>query len=172
MNSEDRIDCLPVRASLKPVQAFDRYEGMTDDESAAYSDFINWYLLQDVSLLLSLPKPAKGDFIPVQLDGDGYDESAFNTCDFHRYKGNLSFDKYGYRLKKIMERVNDLAMMHSCISDVEARNNVKQRCRSFIENEFLIDALEAQKKGDNRKANRLFKYIEQCKQVWREWNPA
>jgi len=172
MNSADVIiDDLPVRPGLKVQRCSDPWQGFDDEMHESHRDFIAWFLKREHETLFSIPSEDKNTN-SFFICPDDYKESAFNTCDFHRYKGNLRFDKYGYRLKKIMERVNDLAMMHSCISDEEARYNVKQRCRSFIEKEFLIDALEAQKKGENRKANRLFKYIEKCKQVWREWNSA
>ena len=171
LSADVKIDDLPVRAGLKVRRCNDPWQGFNDEMHESHRDFIAWFLKREHEVMLSIPSEDKNTD-SFFIYPDDYEESAFNTCDFHRHKGNFSFDKYGYRLKKIMERVNDLAMMHSCISDEESRNNVKQRCRSFMENEFLIDALEAQKKKDNRKANRLFKYIEQCKQVWQEWNPA
>jgi hypothetical protein len=39
---------------------------------------------------------------------DEFKESPFNTWDFQR--GRKPFDKYGYRIKKVIERVKDLAI--------------------------------------------------------------
>ncbi len=164
------IDDLPVRAYLRPIRGFDMYKGMDDDEMVVYNDFMNWHLRQDMTPLLSIPKTRTGDFIPVQLDESGADISAFNTADFHR--GKHKFDKYAYKLKKVFERVNDLALMHSCISDEHGRENVKKRCRAVIEVEFMLDLIEAQQKGDCSKARQLMKKVAECVRIWRGWNPA
>ena len=126
---------------------------------------MSWFFRRDDAILNSLPvKGSAGFFI------DEFETSAFNTADFQ--KGKPKFDKFGYRLKKILERVSDLAMQHSCISDEAGRDNLKRRCQAFVEVELLSDALEAQKKGDRRKYNRLMWHIKECADVWNGWNPA
>ena len=101
---------------------------MDESEIEAYWEFISWYLGQEHLLLLSIPKPEESDFWTAELDELGNNVSAMNTHDFERL---YPFNKYHYKLKKMCERVKDLAITHSCISDEEGRKNVKNRFLSF-----------------------------------------
>jgi len=164
------ISDVPTRVGLKKVRKFDLWSEFDDEMVEDYRDFMSWFRLSEHSTLLSLPAPKKGDFIPVELDQDGDDVSAFNTCDFR--KDTPKFDKYGYRIRKVMEKVGDLAMQHSCIADAKGRDGVRKMCKGLLESEFLIEALDAQKEGDTRRFKRLMKRVEQCADVWKGWNPA
>jgi len=95
---------------------------MDEDEIEGYWDFISWYLGQEHLLLLGIPKHEESDFWTAELDELGNNASAMNTHDFERL---YPFNKYHYKLKKMCERVKDLALTHSCISDVEGRKKVK-----------------------------------------------
>ena len=115
-------DELPVSAGLKRVRKYDLYTDMDELEIEAYWEFISWYLRQEHLLLLGMPKPEEGDFWTVELDELGNNASAMNTHDFERL---YPFDKYQWKVKKMCERVRDLALTHSCISDEEGRKKVK-----------------------------------------------
>jgi len=165
MKSDVFIEDVPTRAGLKQLKSFDLYEGFDDELVDDYRDFMSWFFQRDHATLNAISvKGAAGFFI------DEFEESAFNTCDF--VKDKPKFDRFGYRLKKILERVCDLAIQHSCITDEVGREDVKRRCRAVVEVELLFDALEAQKKGDIRKFNRLMRHIKQCADAWTGWNPA
>ena len=59
-------------------------------------------------------------------------KSAFNTVDFQR-QHPFNFDRFGYRLKKVYKKVQDLAVMHSVISNEAGRINVQQRYRALVD---------------------------------------
>ena len=89
--------------------------GFSDDEIQDRIEFIRCYLLNDYQVLLMIPRQDYEDDFFVQdclVMDDNY--SAFNTVDFKNTLRPLN--KYGYAIKKIMEHVKDLAIMHSCIS--------------------------------------------------------
>ena len=120
---------LPSRASLKPMRQFDGLVPEDDEERRAYWDFISWFMGQEHLTLQSLPKPEEGDFWPVELDESGNDISAFNTEDFERL---YPFDRYHWKVKKMCEKVRELAITHSCISDEEGRKNIKNRFLDLV----------------------------------------
>jgi len=155
----------PTTARLKVIKGFDMWGGFDDEMVEDYRDFMSWFMGTDDELLNHIPiKDVKGFFVTE------FEESAFNTCDFQ--KDAPKFDRYGYRIRKVMEKVGDLAMQHSCIKDEKGRAGVKRMCKGLVESEFLIEALDAQKDGDSRKAKWLMKRVEQCADVWKGWNPA
>ena len=150
---------------LKVEKGFDLYSEFDDETEEDYRDFMSWFMQKDDGVLGYIPvKVSKGFFVTE------FEESAFNTCDFQ--SGAPKFDRYGYRIRKVMERVADLAMQYSCIKSKEGRDGVRKMCRGLVESEFLIEALEAQKGGDMRKAKRLMRRIDECGKVWDEWNPS
>jgi hypothetical protein len=169
MISENIID-VPVRTGLKVVKPYDVCADIPEEDREAYRDFMSWYLMQDFAPLLSLPKPDTRDFIQVQLDQDGHDVSAFNTHDFHRGRGK--FDAYGYRLKKVLEKVSDLAIQCSCVSDAEGRENLKRRLKAVLDVEFIFEAQAAEEAGNDWKVKRLMWYVQRCVDEWLSWNPA
>ena len=125
-------DELPVSAGLKQVRRYDLYADMDESEIEAYWDFISWYLGQEHLVLLSLPEPEESDFWTVGLDELGNNVSAMNTHDFKRLN---PFNKYQWKVKKMCERVRDLAITHSCISDEEGWKNVKNRFLNLVRSE-------------------------------------
>lgn len=162
---KETIYDIPTTARLKVIKGFDMWSGFDDEMIEDYRDFMSWFLQKDNELLQFIPiKSVKGFFMTE------FEESAFNTCDFQ--KDAPKFNRYGYRISKVMERIDDLAMRHSCIMDDSGRQKVKRMCQSVIESEFLIEALEAQEKGDRLKAKRLMERIDDCAKVWEGWNPA
>ena len=164
MDKETIYD-IPTTARLKVMKGFDLWSEFDDEMIEDYRDFMSWFMRKNDELLNYIPvKGVSGFFVT------DFEESAFNTCDFQ--KGKLKLDRYGYRIRKVMERIDDLAMRHSCIIDESGRRKVKRMCQSVIESEFLIEALEAQREGDRGKAKRLMERIDECAKVWEGWNPA
>jgi hypothetical protein len=172
---------LPVRAGLKVIRLNDPDYGLTEDEIDERNEFINWYLLQDYALLLSVPRQAaeSGFFIP-DVDVTAPEYSALNTHDF---QDTLKpFNKYGYAMRKIMERVKDLAIYHSCISSPEGRANVQRKYEALLEAKFrsrLAELIERCQRTEDpdRKAELRLKMVEltrrilEAKRIWERFAP-
>ena len=125
----------PVRAGLRIERKSDPDYGLSEDEIADRNEFIRCYLVREFELLMMIPAETGVDdfFIPdCHVTDDAY--SAFNTVDFQQ--SIKPFDKYGYAMKKIMDRVKALAILHSSISREEGRQNIGRRFDSLIEFEF------------------------------------
>ena len=130
-------------------------------------------------LLLLIPvKPRENGF--WFSDYDEFKESAFNTWDFEKMHG--PFDKYGYRVKKVLEQVKDLALLHSCISQPEGRKNIRDRFELVLNEEFrnpLLEIVERYRKTFNeerraelrRKIAKLSQHIMECKRIWEKYSP-
>ena len=153
--------------------------GMSDDEIEDRREFIRCYLLKDFEPILMIPAhPAENDFWFVSHQE--FVESPFNTWDFQ--KTRRPFDKYGYRVKKVLEHVKDLTILHSCISQPEGRERVKARMELLVNEEFrnpLLELVERHKRtydeerrfGLRRKIARLSRYLLECKAIWQRYSP-
>ena len=172
---------LPVRQGLKVICLNDPDYGLTEDEIDERNEFINWYVLQDYALLLLVPRHAAeaGSFIP-DLDVTAPEYSAFNTHDFQ--DSLKPFNKYGYAMRKIMERVKDVAIYHSCISSPEGRANVCRKYEAFLEAKFrsrlaqLIDRCQSTENPDRKlelrlKIVELTRRILEAKRIWERFAP-
>lgn len=108
-------------ALLRVIRINDPWYGMTEEEIGGRREFIRCYLMKDFELLLMIPLPPReNDF--WFASHQEFMESAFNTWDFQRME--RLFDEYGYRVKRVLERVKDLALLHSCISQLEGRESI------------------------------------------------
>ena len=164
MDKETICD-IPTTARLKVMKGFDLWSGFDDEMIEDYRDFMSWFMQKDSGLLNYIPiKGGRGFFVT------DFEQSAFNTCDFQ--KGTPNFDRYSYRIRKVMERVGDLAMQYSCIRSKEGRAGVRKMFESLMQSEFLIEAFGALNEGDGWKAKRLYKRVDECAKVWEGWNPA
>lgn len=167
---------IPRRANLKVIKSFDPYEGMDLDEIEAYLEFRGWYMAKDHTVLLSIPKPfVEKNFWPEPDDAVSF---AYGSVDFQRLRGD--FDKYAYRIQKILERVKDLAQTYSCISHDEGKNNIQARYEALLYREFRdkvialaqayqtkrlsIDGYDALK----AKIKKLNCHIAACNKVWEQ----
>jgi hypothetical protein len=162
-----------------PVRTRSPWYGMSDEEIEDRKEYIRWYFLKDFELVLMIPvQPRESDF--WFATDDEFKESAFNTWDFERTQ--RPFDKYGYRIKKVMERVKDLALLHSCISQPEGRENVRKRFEIILDNEFrsqLLDLVERyrttyyeERRVELRyKIARINRHIMECKKIWEQYAP-
>ncbi len=164
---------------LKVVRINDPWQGMSDEEIEDRREFIRCYLLKDLEPVLMLPvQPRESGF--WFESAEEFEESAFNTWDFQRTQ--KPFDKYDYRLKKILEHIQDLAVMHSCISQSEGRENIKARFELILRNEFrdpLLSIIEQFRRTSDEeriarlRANiaKLSRHIMECKAIWQRYSP-
>lgn len=172
---------LPVRAGIKVIRRSDPDFGLSDDEITDRNEFIRCYLMKEFELLMMLPgnEEDNGFFIPdCHVTDEAY--SAFNTVDFQ--KTLRPFDRYGYAMQKILNRVQDLAILHSAISHEEGRQNIQRRFHSLVENEFrgrLLRCVEWCRvaRSDDRRAylkkkiGELNRRIIECKKIWEQHAP-
>lgn len=172
---------LPLRANLKIIRQNDPNYGLTQDEIEDRNEFIRCHLLSDYALLMTIPKQdTEIDFFIFDCDVTSPEYSAFNTHDFQRTQ--RPFNKYHYAIKKIMERVKDLAIMHSSISDEDRRQATYRRYEAIVYREFrhnLLTLVEKHKYEANeekrhwmkRKIAELNRRILECKRIWRRYAP-
>ena len=172
---------LPVRANLKVIKQRDPDYGLSEDEIADRNEFIRCYLLREFRLLIAIPKQdTMRDFFIPDCDVSEPEYSAFNTHDFQR--SLRPFNKYGYALQKIMERVKDLAILHSSISSPQGRLETYRRYEAFADREFrnrLLGLTERYKRieDDDKKAwlkqkiAELNRRILECKRLWERYAP-
>ena len=155
---------LPTRANFKPLRnANPAYMGIADpatgewilepmdeDEIEAYREYLSWFMSKDFHLAMSLPKPKDDEWnMPVETDEEETLSFAFGSADFARQHPN-TYNSQHYRLKKIYEKVEDLATTHAAISDDRReKQNTFERFKNLVEKEFRDEAmmyLEAYKK--------------------------
>ena len=159
---------------LKVVRKNDPWYGMSEEEIEDRREFIRWYLLKDMEVLLMVPVPPGGNDFWFSSHQE-FMESAFNTHDFQKDRRPLN--KYAYRVQKIMERVKDLALLHSCISQPEGRANIQRWYENLVDNEFRSQLLflvgKYQRTFDEErrlklrgKIAKLSRHILACKMVW------
>jgi hypothetical protein len=172
---------LPVTAQLKAIRQNDPDYGLSEDELDERNEFIQWYLLQDYAPLLSVPRQAAETslFIP-EADVTSPEYSAFSTHDF--LDSLQPFSKYGYAMKKVMERIRDLAILHSCLSSAEGRLNTQRRFEAFLEAKFrsrlshLIERCRLTDDLDRKldlklKIAELTRRITETKRIWERYAP-
>lgn len=172
---------LPVNHRLRVIRKFDDVypEDWDEDEFEAYWEFIAKGLAKEYEPLLALPKPKKErESWPFQIVESDENSNAFASIDFKR-RYPYRFNKEAYILKKIYERVKDLAETYSCISRREGKKNTYEKFKALVKNEFqnwavwIKKALPKTKDPETRKDLRckLFKLscrIQQCNKIWRE----
>jgi hypothetical protein len=183
-NAENWIptEQLPPSAGLKVICKNSPDHELTEDEIQDRNEYIRCYLLKDFELLMMIPKQdTKDDFFIYDCDVFSRHYSAFNTHDFQ--KQMRPFNMQAYVMKKIMERVKDLAIMHSCIRQPENRQLVYERFISLMNFEFLneVEELARQLHTDisyteqaqiKRKITSLSCKIQKCKRIWERYAPA
>ena len=172
---------LPVAANIKVIRRSDPNYGLSEDEIQDRMEFIRCYILQDFELLMMIPKQTtEVDFFIVDCTADDVEYSAFNTHDFQRQQ--RPFNKYHYAMKKIMERVKDLAIMHSCISSPEDRQDVYQKYEALVNSEFRKQLLpltkqyrwwqdEERRYQLKQRIAKLNRRILECKIIWERYAP-
>ena len=172
---------LPKSAALKIVKVKDPDYGYSEDEIQDRYEFIRCYLLKDYELLLTIPKQYPGtDFFIHDCDVFEHQYSSFNTYDFQSRM--RPFNKYAYAMKMILERVKDLAILHSCCSCSEDRASVQCRFEAYLDYHFrgklicLIEQYKRTMQSDRRqwikqKIGELNRRILDCKRIWERYAP-
>ena len=169
---------LPVRADLKAVKINDADYTMTQDEIEDRNEFIRCYILSGFEALLTIPlQKFEGDFFI-----ENWQESAFNTEDYYRMCPKIGFNRYNFRIKKILQEVQHLAILYSCISDNQGRQRTFNRYKTLVDHEFRNKALfligkyritnDSEKRLELKdKISELNKRILQCKKIWEQYAP-
>ncbi len=141
---------IPKHPFLKPIRQFDGLYPEDEEERQAYFDFIAWAMNIEHEAIMSIPleKNQYNRFF-IQLDGDGCDISPYNAIDYLR---DHPFDKYHYRLKKVFERVKDLAETYSCLSNKDGKINIRKRFVNLVSTEFQDKAIKLRQSYLNNKA--------------------
>jgi hypothetical protein len=172
---------LPPSAALKVVRVNDPDYGLTEDEIMDRNEFIRCYLLKDFDVLMMIPRQSpETDFFVPDCTVKEEEYSAFNTRDFERKM--RPFNKYAYAMKKILERVEDLAILHSSLNSVEARERCYQRYQGLIELEFRDRLLglvrryqetsdEEKRFGLKQKIAEINRRILDCRRIWERYAP-
>jgi hypothetical protein len=167
---------LPSCAKLKPLRKYhDLYPDDTE-EAEAYWDFIGWYLSQDFLLLVSIPKPRNESTFST-FEADDSISFPFSSADYQR---TYQFNRYAYKLKKIYEEVEDLALLHSSISQEAGKEKMQKRFRTLVDEEFrskVIRCIENSKKYphlvDKAKLRASVaesnRQILKCQDIWKQY---
>jgi hypothetical protein len=174
------VEELPEHPCLQPIRVFDGIYPEDEEERQAYWDFVTWTMTREHAVLLSIPQQKnESDIWQNDLDEFGNDSSAFNTMDYQKLHPS-TFNKYQYRLTKICEKIKDLALLHSCISQPEGKQNTWHRFKGLVEKEFRDEAIlfvETYKKYPHlvnkdkllERVSQLNSKIRKCKQIWQEY---
>lgn len=126
---------LPNNRAFKALRPNHPNHGLTEDEIDERKEFIAWHLRQEMALLDIIPAPDMGsEFFIADLEVTDTEYSAFNTHDYQRMKSRANWAVIAKQ--KLVARVKDLALLHSCISHEEGKANTKERFKKFLEDEF------------------------------------
>jgi hypothetical protein len=165
-------------ALLRVIRANDPWEGMSEEEIEDTKEYIRWYVSQDFKLLLLIPVHPRENEIWFS-DYEEFRTSTFNTYDFERIQP--PFDRYGYRVKKVPEKVKDLAILYSCLTSAEGREHTLGRYENLVNREFrdelmnLIDKYQMPEDRDEKmclkpKIAKVSQRIMKCKEVWQKYS--
>ena len=169
---------LPVRADLQVVKINDPDYTMTQDEIEDRNEYIRCYILSGFEALLTIPvNKYESDFFI-----ENWEKSAFNTEDYYRLYPNTGFNRYSFRIKKILQEVEHLAILYSCISDNQGRQRTFNRYKTLVDKEFRNKALflngkyritndSEERLALREKISELNKRILQCKKIWEQYAP-
>jgi len=169
---ESGVGDIPVSAGLKVVRRNDPWLGYSDDEKDEAMEFIAWYVQSEHAPIMRIAESQSQAWF-----GWTDPESAFNTWDFERAFGKFEVDKWRYRVAKILEHIKDLAIMHSCLSNQDGRQNTIRRARLVVQAEFMAPAIEHMKRSQQSrdpeeasqhrwKARQLLQLVEKAAEIW------
>ncbi len=102
------------------------------EESISLDEIEHLAIQEEYSLLLDVPYVKKAFFSLKNVEED----SPFNSVDYLRNNEVDSYNPYKYFLDKAAQRAKELAIMHSCVSNPEDKDVVKQRYISFVTQAF------------------------------------
>ncbi len=163
---------LPPGPGLRVLKGFSIYAGMDEDEIEAYLEFRHWYLRQDFWLLDLVPvKPFEIYCFEEPDDAISFPFGSIGRGEFSPYQ------KYQYKIRKVMERIQDLAQTFSCISHETGRKNIQKRYENLLYKEFQSRILSIVKQYDKYRQYMDFKAVKnriakqnmlqfEAKEVW------
>lgn len=169
---------LPNNRALKALRLNHPNHGLTEDEIEERNEFIAWFLRQELTLLDIIPTPeSDNSFFIADLEVTDTEYSAFNTHDYQRMKSRPNWAVIAKQ--KLIDRVQELALLHSCISQEAGKANTKERFKKFLEDEFqekleklaqrLHKAKDSAGQADIRcKIGQIQRQILELHQVWAE----
>lgn len=160
-------DIIPVTRITHPDY------GLTQDEVIDRDEFIRLSLIKDFVPILSLArKDSTDDTYLVEYIGDC-------AIDIYLYINTVIdrwlFTQYSYGIRRIMEKVQDLAHMNSAISSDEGKINIRNRFEILIKMEFIdrIHRLSQPHTKDSgkryqldRKIAKLNSLILEARKIW------
>jgi len=168
---------LPMSPVLRVEKRNNPWYGMSEEEVEDRKEFIRCYLNKEFEVILQIPVEPHGNdyWAPSHQE---FMESAFNTWDFQR--NQRPFNKYAYRIRKVMEQVKELAILHSSISRPEGKANTQKRYENLVQNEYrglLLYWVEHYKRAADeeriyqikRRIAELNRRILQCQKVWEDY---
>jgi len=167
-------DEMPVSAALKVIQVSDPDYGLAQDEITDRDEFIRLALISDFEPVLRLPrKEPENDSCMIDYIGDTAIEMFFNI---HVVVDSWLFRQYSFGIRRIMERVRDLALMHSAISSAEGKLNTRKRFEQLVASEFTerilrLVSYHSRTTGDNRyelkrKIGELNRRVLEARIIW------
>ncbi len=171
---------IPSRANFKAIRGFSTYEGMDEDEIEAYRDFMYWAIHRKHEAIMQISEQEPSDhFLSYEADGDLTLSFPFSSMDYERLHPD-NFNRYHYRLQKIYERVNDLALLHSSISSEEGKKNTCERFKALVRGEFrnrVLALAEKYRKYNHcidrlkmlNEIEKLNRQIRKCKEIWQKY---
>jgi len=164
-------------ALLRVIRANNPWDRMSEEEIEDRREFIRWYINKDFELLLLIPVHPRETEIWFS-DYEEFRTCAFNTYDFERIQP--PFNRHGYRVKKVMEKVKDLAILYSCLTSTEGREHTLGRFENLVSNEFrndlmkLVERYQGSVDIDEKirlktKIVEVSRRIMKCKEVWQKY---
>lgn len=160
---------LPVWGGLKPVNKSLPDHGLHEDDIRDRNEFIRVYFQSEYAPILLIPNAEEKDLFSLDL----MDEGAFGTHDFQKLL--RPFDKYRFAMKKIMERIRDLAILYSVVQSSEDKVEIYERYQRVLDNEFR-DRLTCLKNkygsaytiGSENRINELKYRIREGEKTWEQ----
>ena len=174
-------EAFPPRAGLTVIRTNNPNHGLTEDETQDRLEFIRCYLSKDFEVLMMIPRPDyQDDFFIPDADVTRNTYSAYNTYDFQNQRPR--FDKYRYAIRKIMGHIQDLAVMHSSISNPVDRAEVKKRYENYLDFHFrdplaelIVEHQNTQRYDSQRRLKQkiveLKRRITEARKIWARYAP-
>lgn len=169
---------IPVRATLKVIHVNAPDYGLSQDEISDRNEFIRWYILHEFEALLSIPV----QITETEFFIKDFEDSAFNTHDYYREHPHTGFNKYAYRMRRIMEKVENLAIIFSVLGSEQGRDNTQARYQRLVNREFKNRLVEIEgrlartcnpwsRQSLMKKSAELKRRIMDCQKVWEQYAP-
>lgn len=131
---------LPTSPLLKPInkegELYREIGIRTDEEKEAYWDYIREVMNKEHKVLMDIPVPENTEPWPP-IETEESISFPFSSMDYLR---EHPFDKYHWKLEKVYEKVKDLGIYHSSVSNEEGKDHTRQRYEKLVANEFKDQA--------------------------------